>query len=106
MKENSKKIISEYGQRYNIWTFKTSKNGQEDEIAYKHPAIFPTKLVEDHIETWTNEGDLVYDPMIGSGTTARASINKGRKFIGSELVKEYYDICVERLESVQTKLNV
>ena len=106
MKENSKKVISEYGQRYNIWTYKTSKNGQEDEIAYKHPAIFPTKLVEDHIESWTNEDDLVYDPMMGSGTTARAAINKNRKYIGSEMVKEYYNIITERLESIQTELNI
>lgn len=106
MKENSRKTISEYGQRYNVWTYKTSKNGQEDEVAYQHPAIFPTKLVEDHIETWTNKGDLVYDPMMGSGTTARAAINKGRNYLGSEMVKEYYDIITERLSNIQIPMEL
>jgi site-specific DNA-methyltransferase (adenine-specific) len=98
MKENTRKINKEYGQRYNIWKYKTSKNGQEDEVAYKHPAIFPTQLAKDHIITWSNEGDVVYDPMIGSGTTARAAIDLGRKYLGSEIVEEYYDICVGRIE--------
>lgn len=97
MKENSRKIISEYGQRYNIWIYKTSKNGQEDEIAYKHPAIFPTQMVRDHIKSWTNEGDVVYDPMAGSGTTGRASIMENRRFVLSEIVTEYYDLITERL---------
>jgi site-specific DNA-methyltransferase (adenine-specific) len=96
MKENSKKVIEEYGQRYNVWIYKTSKNGQEDEVAYEHPAIFPSQLVRDQILSWTNEGDIVYDPMIGSGTTARASIDTKRNYIGSELVKEYYEICKKR----------
>ena len=96
MKENTKKVIEEYGQRYNVWIYKTSKNGQEDEVAYEHPAIFPSQLVRDQILSWTNEGDIVYDPMIGSGTTARASIDTKRNYIGSELVEEYYEICKKR----------
>jgi site-specific DNA-methyltransferase (adenine-specific) len=98
MKENTKKVIEEYGQRYNVWIYKTSKNGQEDEVAYEHPAIFPSQLVRDQILSWTNEGDIVYDPMIGSGTTARASIDTKRNYIGSELVKEYYEICKKRFD--------
>ena len=98
MVERKKKVIEEYGQRYNVWTFKTSKNGQEDEIAYQHPAIFPTQLVKDHIISWTNSGDLVFDPFMGSGTTARAAIQTERSYLGSEISKEYHDICVKRLE--------
>lgn len=100
MKENNRKVIEEYGQRYNVWIYKTSKNGQEDEVAYEHPAIFPSQLVRDQILSWTNEGDIVYDPMIGSGTTARASIDTKRNYIGSELVEEYYNICKKRFEIV------
>jgi DNA modification methylase len=62
--------------------------------------------VEDHIESWTNKGDLVYDPMMGSGTTARAAINKGRNYLGSEMVKEYYDIITERLKNLQTSIDI
>ena len=98
MVERTKKVIEEYGQRYNIWTFKTSKNGQEDEIAYKHPAIFPSQLVRDHLISWSNEGDLIYDPFMGSGTTAKMSILNNRNWIGSEISSEYCNIIEERVK--------
>jgi site-specific DNA-methyltransferase (adenine-specific) len=98
MVERKKKIIEEYGQRYNVWTYKTSKNGQEDEIAYKHPAIFPIQLVKDHIVSWSNEGDVIFDPFMGSGTTAKAAIQTNRNYLGSEISEEYYNICLERVK--------
>lgn len=98
MKENTKKVIEEYGQRYNVWTYKTSKNGQEDEIAYQHPAIFPIDLAKDHIISWSNEGDLVYDPFMGSGTTAKAAKILNRNYLGSEINQEYIPIIDKRLE--------
>lgn len=101
MKENTKKVISEYGMRYNIWKYKTSKNGQEDEIAYQHPAIFPSSLVNDHLLSWTNEEDIVYDPFMGSGTTAKKAMELNRKYIGSEISKEYYEISQERLKQLK-----
>ena len=94
-----KKVIKEYGQRYNVWTYKTSKNGQEDEIAYQHPAIFPIQLVKDHIISWTNSGDLVYDPFMGSGTTAKAAIQTDRNFLGSEISEDYFKISIKRIEN-------
>lgn len=99
MKENTKKIIEEYGQRYNVWQYKTSKNGQEDEIAYEHPAIFPIDLVKDHIISWTNENEIVYDPFMGSGTTAKASMLLNRLFIGSEIDEDYFKIIEKRLSN-------
>ena len=45
----------------------------KDKIAYKHPAIFPEQLVYDQLLTWTDENDLVYDPFMGSGTTAKVA---------------------------------
>ena len=104
MVERKKKVIEEYGQRYNVWTYKTSKNGQEDEIAYKHPAIFPLQLVKDHIITWTNEGDLIYDPFMGSGTTSKASVLTNRIYLGSEISEEYFKICQERLKEIPLEL--
>lgn len=70
----------------------------KDKIAYNHPAIFPEKLVADQINTWTNENDLVYDPFMGSGTTAKIAHLLNRKWIGSEISKEYVDIANERLK--------
>ncbi|MBQ9311995.1 MAG: site-specific DNA-methyltransferase [Bacteroidales bacterium] len=69
----------------------------KDKIAFKHPAIFPEKLVYDQILTWTNEYDIVYDPFMGSGTTAKMSELLHRKWIGSEISKEYVDIATERI---------
>lgn len=102
MIERKKKVIEEYGQRYNVWTYKTSKNGQEDEIAYQHPAIFPIQLAKDHIISWTNQGDVIYDPFMGSGTTAKAAIQTGRLYIGSEISEEYCKICDKRLNIDET----
>jgi site-specific DNA-methyltransferase (adenine-specific) len=97
MVERKKKIIEEYGQRYNVWLVKTSKNGQEDEIAYQHPAIFPIQLAKDHIISWTNERDLVFDPFMGSGTTAKAAKELNRNYLGSEIDLEYFQIIKNRL---------
>lgn len=70
----------------------------KDKIAYNHPAIFPEKLVADQIKTWTNKNDLVYDPFLGSGTTAKIAHLLNRRWIGSEISKEYCDIAEERLQ--------
>ena len=69
----------------------------KDKVAFQHPAIFPEKLAEDQIVTWTNEGDLVYDPFMGSGTTAKMCKMLGRDYIGSEISAEYCKIIEERL---------
>jgi site-specific DNA-methyltransferase (adenine-specific) len=65
---------------------------------YEHPAIFPEKLANDHIISWSNEGDLVYDPFIGRGTTAKMAILNNRKYIGSEISKEYCEIAKKRIK--------
>ena len=69
----------------------------KDKVAYKHPAIFPEKLVYDQILTWSNENDIIYDPFMGSGTTAKVAHLLNRKWLGSEISKEYCDIAKERL---------
>jgi len=81
----------------NIWEYKVG-NLKEFWNNSKHPAIFPEQLANDHIISWSNENDLVYDPFMGSGTTAKmAKINK-RKWIGSEMSSEYCNIVHERLK--------
>ena len=76
--------------RGNIWEYNVRN------IGAKHPAAFPEQLANDHIITWSNEGDLVYDPFLGSGTTAKMAILNNRKYIGSEISEEYCKIAEER----------
>jgi len=100
-KERPKKIVSEFGMRYNIWEFMTSKGfATKDEIAYKHPATFPDKLAQDHIISWSNEGDTVLDCFMGSGTTGKMAKQLNRNFIGIEISQEYLDIAKERINGI------
>lgn len=64
-----------------------------------HPAVFPEKLAEDHILSWSNEGELVLDPFIGSGTTAKMCILNNRNYIGCEISEEYYNNCIKYLNT-------
>jgi len=92
------KPIREFGARTNIWYIKNSGGfGQKDDKAYKHPATMPLSMAVDHIKTWTNEGDVVLDPFMGSGTTGIACEELGRDFIGIEIDETYYNLSVERL---------
>ncbi len=93
-------FVKEMVPDYNIWDFFVGGgNTSKDKVAFKHPAIFPESLVQRHIESWTNEGDLIYDPFMGSGTTSKMSILCKRNYIGSELSHEYCEIEKERLRA-------
>ena len=105
-KDGSKKRGAGYGEnkrislryRHNIWKYKVGYNQTtKDKIAFQHPAIFPEQLAQDHIISWSNEGDLVLDPFMGSGTTAVACINTNRNYIGFELLEEYCKIAEKRI---------
>ena len=67
---------------------------------YGHSATFPEQLAKDHIISWSNENDLVYDPFMGSGTTAKMAIKNNRNYIGSEISEEYCKIIEQRLNCV------
>lgn len=96
---------SEYGRRTNVWEYLVGKgHSATDDVAYNHPAIFPEKLVHDHIISWSKKGHTIYDPFIGSGTTAKVAVMLGRHWVGSETSKEYCSLCKKRLRSVQVKL--
>ena len=92
--------ITTHKKKTNIWRFLTGFCSSSDNIASKHPAIFPEQLAQDHIISWSNEGDLVYDPFMGSGTTAKMSILNNRNWIGSEISNEYCNIIEERIKKV------
>jgi site-specific DNA-methyltransferase (adenine-specific) len=87
----------------NVWLENTGyMRTTKDKYAYKHPAMFPESLSERHIISWSNEGDLVYDPFMGSGTTAKMSILNNRNWIGSEISNEYCNIIEERIKKAKT----
>jgi len=83
--------LGDYQARSNVWYF-------EPERRSKHPAPFPEQLAHDHILSWSNEGDIVFDPFTGSGTTAKMAIANNRKYIGAEISQEYVDIANQRIE--------
>ena len=98
-------VFNKYGKRFNIWNYSIGGgNSASDKIAFEHPAIFPEGLAKDHITTWTNEGDVVFDPFMGSATTGKMAILLGRKFIGIEKVEKYFDISRRRLEETINNL--
>ena len=89
------------GRRLNVWQYNIGKgHSTRDAIAHKHPAIFPEKLAEDHILSWSNPGDLVYDPFMGSGTTAKMCVMNHRAYMGSEIHTKYCDIAKQRLSTM------
>jgi len=81
----------------NIFFYNVGTSSAKDKIAFEHPAIFPEQLVEDQIRTWTDEGDVVYDCFMGSGTTAKVAELLDRRWIGSEISAEYVQIAEERV---------
>lgn len=99
--------LKEFGSRYNIWRISQGANkSSKDKIAFNHPAIFPEKLAADHIKTWSNKEDLIYDCFMGSGTTAKMSILLDRTWIGSEISKYYTSITEKRIDKYQRQLNL
>ncbi len=93
-----KKIINKFGVRTNIWKYSNGKNfSTRDAIAYQHPAIFPEKLVEDNILSWSNPGDVVLDLFGGSGTTAKIAEKHNRDWIYIEKVKKYCTLASKRI---------
>lgn len=67
-----------------------------------HPAAFPNGLPHDQIITWTNEGDLVFDPFMGGGTTGVEALKANRNFVGIEIVQDYYNIAVNQINQINS----
>ncbi len=98
LKQVIRKGYDKTGRRTNVWQYNIGKgHSASDSIAYGHPAIFPEELAKDHILSWSNVGEIVYDPFMGSGTTAKMAILTGRNFVGSEIYDRYVAIANKRL---------
>ena len=92
VKTQNIKPIAEFSLRTNIWKYPVSFNDKTG-----HPAVFPEKLAEDHILSWSNEGETVLDPFMGSGTTAKMAMLNHRNYIGFEINSSYYEKSLERV---------
>ena len=92
--DNEKKSV-----RSNVWVYNVGNANNDDKTG--HPAPFPEQLANDHILSWSNPNDIVFDPFMGSGTTAKMAMLNNRKFIGCEISEEYCNIIKDRLNNVQ-----
>lgn len=82
-KSSKIKTVGKYSRRHNVWDIAVGSNKTG------HPAVFPMSLARDHILSWSNEGDLVLDPFVGSGTTAVMAAKLNRRYIGIDISEEY-----------------
>ena len=108
---NGEKVLLKYGQKKdyrhleNIWEYGIGyMKSSQDLDAFKHPATFPEDLAKDHILSWSNEGDLLLDPFVGSGTSAVIARKLNRHYIGIEINPEYCDIANKRLTKIPAYL--
>jgi DNA modification methylase len=106
-RQTSKKtvVIKEYGNDDNVWHISNHYHSSKIGTKYEHPAVMPDEICRRNIQSWTNEGHLVYDPFLGSATTTRIAREMNRNYIGSELHKPYFDVAEKIMSSsIQTKL--
>ena len=92
----SQGVVNETKVKGNVWFYGSKANSTG------HPAVFPEALANDHIISWSNEGDIVFDPFMGSGTTAKMAILNKRNWIGSEISEEYCKIIERRITTAST----
>lgn len=97
----SNKSVKKESIKNNIWYYSVNRGAiSKDLSVHKHPAAFPEQMAIDHIKSWSNKGDLVLDPFIGSGTTAIACIKTERNFIGFDVSEEYCELSKLRIENI------
>ena len=105
-KQSVMSIDSDKKDACNVWFYDVGFNKSTSyKDAFQHPATFPEKLAKDHILSWSNEGDIILDCFMGSGTTGAMAIETGRKFIGIELDKHYFDIATKRINEHKAALD-
>jgi DNA modification methylase len=89
---NEGKIIGEFGQRFNIWEISPHRGSNN-----LHPAQMAERIANDHIISWSNENDWIFDPFLGSGTTGKMALLNNRNFFGCDISQEYVDIAEARI---------
>jgi site-specific DNA-methyltransferase (adenine-specific) len=97
---NNIKPVPDFSLRNNIWKYSVGFNDKTG-----HPAVFPEELARDHILSWSNTGDVVLDPFMGSGTTAKMAMLNNRHYIGFDISEEYCEIARERISKYNNGAN-
>lgn len=97
---------NEFSNDINIWLIHPGGSTSGDKAAFDHPAIFPEDLAKDHIISWSNPNDIVFDPMVGSGTTCKMAKLLGRRYIGIDISADYCRLSEERLKAIDTGIPV
>ena len=87
--------------KHNNWVISVNDGNK-----LNHPAKFPEQLAQDHILSWSNENDIVLDPLCGSGTTCKMALLNKRKFIGFDISKDYCTIAEQRIKETENRLKV
>lgn len=91
-------VFKEYALEYNVWEMQVARNKTT------HPAVFPAELANRHISTWSNPGDIVLDPFVGSGTTAIEALMLNRHYIGFDISEEYCEMSRTRIQEASQKV--
>ena len=91
-------VFKEEAIQYNVWEMQVARNKTT------HPAVFPAQLAHDHIVTWSNPGDIVLDPFVGSGTTAIEALKLNRHYIGFDISEEYCEMSRTRIQEASQKV--
>lgn len=103
-RRNANGYVSKEKIKGNVWHINRSNGGTSDLVARTHPAIFPEALARDHIISWSNPGDIVLDPMCGSGTTLKMAVEQGRQYIGIDISQEYVELSQRRVLGARVPL--
>jgi len=99
VKQEKPRVVGKFSRRNNWWYIPVGVNKTN------HPAVFPEQLANDHILSWSNEGDVVLDPFLGSGTTAKMAILNNRHYIGFDISQEYIDIAAKRIQETYESIS-
>ena len=100
-----KKVVNDTKIKGNVFRYDTAKASKRGEYG-GHPAPFPEALANDHILSWSNEGDIVVDPFMGSGTTGIVANKLGRHYVGIELNPEYVEMARRRIGLEKSQLTL
>ena len=102
--DNKRASIHVLKNKVNVWEVDSGfQRSTHDIEAFEHPAIFPEKLAEDHILSWSNPGDVILDPMCGSGTTCKMAAKHGRKYVGIDIAEKYCEIARKRVALIEAQ---
>lgn len=99
-RKDERAMAADFGRRFNVWTYNPGNQGSDGQ----HPATFPEALARDHIISWSNPGDVVLDPMCGSGTTLKMAKELDRRHIGIDISREYCALSERRVRAARVAL--